>query len=511
MGNKNINYDIVVIGGGATGLGVALEAITRGYKVLLLEGYDFGKGTSSKSTKLIHGGIRYLANFDFALVREGLEERYYFLQNIPHLAYKQRYIIPLHNLTERVKYTIGTKLYDALSGGFSIGKSHYLNTENVLSVMPNLDSSQISGGIGYYDGLFDDTRVLMALLQTFLEHGGVALNYHQVTKIDKLTNETYDIMGDNVLEHKTFTIKCKHVFNAAGTFSDAVSDIADQRHKHNAISVAQGTHLVFERNVFDSNDALLIPETPDGRVLFIRPWYDKIIVGTTDIKKMHPTLEPIAEHDEIMFILNTLNQYIDKKVTVTDIKSIFCGQRPLVKSSGKSTAKISRKHVITQTETGVINVVGGKWTIYRRMGQDAIDFMEQNCQHPTTKSITKDLHLSGYTLENLSYPLSAYGINSEKIKAIQLETNNYSKIHHDLPYYQAEIIYHVRHELAKTVEDILLRRTRAMFLNANAAMDAAKITAEIMAKELNLSNDWISSQLEDIKKIAQLFTYKYNK
>ena len=364
------NFDIIIIGGGATGFGCAVEAVSRGYKTLLLEAYDFGKGTSSKSTKLIHGGLRYLENFDFALVKEGLEERFSFLNNAPHLTKKQSYLIPAKSYFEIVKYTIGVKLYEFLSGKYKIGKSYNLNKEQTLAELPNIKSSKLKKSLVYYDGQFDDTRLLISLMKTFESKGGIALNYHRVKKIFSSNGAKLDtVVVEDVLSGESREFIAKHIVNATGTFSDVTIDIANQKENHKYVSVAQGTHIVFDRDKFPTEHAILIPETKDGRVLFILPWHDHLIVGTTDIKKEYPSIEPKADKNEIEFILETFNQYAKQEATLADIKSVYCGQRPLVSPKRqKNSANISRKHEILESKDGLITIVGGKWTIFRRMG-----------------------------------------------------------------------------------------------------------------------------------------------
>ncbi|WP_150464830.1 glycerol-3-phosphate dehydrogenase/oxidase [Francisella sp. SYW-2] len=499
-------YDIIVIGGGATGFGCAVEAVSRGYKTLLLEAYDFGKGTSSKSTKLIHGGLRYLENFDFALVKEGLEERYSFLHNAPHLTHKQSYLIPTRSYFETIKYTIGVKLYEFLSGKYKIGKSYNLNKQQTLAELPNIDDSKLLKSLVYYDGQFDDTRLLISLMKTFEAKGGTALNYHKVEKVFSSTNsklDTVKVVDTLSGEQKEFT--AKHIVNATGTFTDKTIDIANQQDSHKYVSVAQGTHIVFDREKFPTEHAILIPETEDGRVLFILPWHNHLIVGTTDIKKEAPSIEPRAEKSEIDFILETFNQYAKTKATVADIKSVYCGQRPLVSpKNAKNTAKISRKHEVIESKDGLITVVGGKWTIFRRMGQDVIDFIETKKIAQKTSKTSNELLVDAIEPKD-AYPLKVYGKNAEDIKAIQTELDNFELLHDDLPYYQAEVVYHVRAEKAQTVEDVLARRTRAAFLDIKASIDAAPVVAKLMAKELDKDEAWQNQQIDSFMEFSKNF------
>jgi len=500
------HFDIIIIGGGATGLGCAVEAASRGYKTLLLEAQDYGSGTSSKSTKLVHGGIRYLANLDFALVKEGLEERYYFLQNAPHLATRQSYLIPLQNLSEKFKYWLGIKLYDFLAGKRKVGFSRFLSKAATLQEANDLNPHKITGGAIYFDGKFDDTRMLITLVKTFEQLGGTALNYHQVTKFIEQNGKISGVQVYDQLKQSNTEFSAAFVINATGTFSDSLMDLAEPTKTHHTVAAAQGTHLVFDKAIFDSPHAILVPETSDGRVLFILPWHDKIVVGTTDIKVDTPSLAPQAQPEEIDFILATLNAYGTQQVTRKDIRAVFCGQRPLVKpANAKNTAKISRKHEIIETQNGLITMVGGKWTIYRRMGQDTINYLEKTRGLTPTKSNTANLHLFGYTTTPEAYPLSSYGTEVTQIKLIQQELNNYELLHPQLHYFQAEVIYQVRHEHARNIEDVLLRRTRAIYLDARVAIEIAPLVAQLMANELNFDRKWQEQQLASFKLAASKF------
>ncbi len=466
------NFDIIIVGGGATGLGCALEAATRGYKTLLLEAYDYGSGTSSKSTKLVHGGIRYLANLDFALVKEGLEERFYFLRNAPHLAHTQSYLIPFHNLYEKLEYHIGIRLYDFLAGKLKIGKSRFLSRQETLSEAPDLNPKHINGGGIYYDGQFDDTRMLVALLRTFESLGGVAFNYHRVIGFIEELGRIAGVQVQDTLNNKTMEFKAKVVINATGIFSDALENLAEPSEVHHSVEPAQGTHLVFDKTIFACEHAFVIPKTVDGRILFVLPWHDKVVVGTTDVAMKKPALQPIPSPDEIDLILSTFSKYTSRPITRTDIKAMFAGQRPLVKPAhAKNSKKISRKHEIFTTSNGLVSIVGGKWTIYRRMGEDTINFVEDTCDWPKTKSITRD------------YPL--YGADKGR------ERQDLSKIEH-----------YVQYEQAKTVEDVLARRTRLLFLDAKAAMEVAPSVAKRMADCLQKDDAWVSEQIAAFNQIA---------
>ena len=502
----NNNYDIIIIGGGATGFGCAIEAVSRGYKTLLLEAHDFGKGTSSKSTKLIHGGLRYLENFDFALVKEGLEERFSFLHNAPHLTNKQSYLIPTRTYYETIKYTIGVKLYEFLSGKYKIGKSYNLNKKETLADLPNIDDSKLLKSLVYYDGQFDDTRLLISLMKTFEAKGGVALNYHKVDRVYSSTDTKLDtVKAQNTITGESVEFTAKHIINATGTFSDKTIELAGQQESHKYVSVAQGTHIVLAKDKFPTKHAILIPETEDGRVLFILPWHDHLIVGTTDVKKEAPSLEPVADKSEIDFILETFNQYAKTKATLDDVKSVYCGQRPLVSpKKAKNSAKISRKHEIVESHDGLITVVGGKWTIFRRMGQDTIDFIETKDIAQKTSKTSHELLVDAVDNDEV-YPLRVYGKEAQVVRDIQKELGNEELLHKDLPYYQAEIVYHVRYEKAVTVEDVLARRTRAAFLDIKASIESASIVASLIAKELGKGGAWQKDQVAKFNEFAKNF------
>jgi glycerol-3-phosphate dehydrogenase len=508
--SDNHKYDVVIIGGGATGLGTAVEAASRGYSTVLFEAFDFGSGTSSKSTKLVHGGIRYLANLDFALVKEGLSERANFLNNAPHIAKAQGYLVPFYSIWDKVKYFIGIKLYDYLSSGKKLGKSILLNRQQTIDMTPELNPGHLRGGAVYYDGQFDDTRMLLTLLRTFIQHGGTAFNYHEV--IEFIKDDTSKVIGIKVhdkLNDKFFSVYGNVIINATGVMTDSILDLDESDIAHQHVAAAQGTHIVLDEKIFDSPHALVIPKTTDERILFVLPWHDKIVVGTTDIMVNTPCIEPTASDAEIDFILETLNKYTRKQITKTDIRSVFSGLRPLVKPTHTTnSAKISRKHEILYSQSGIISIVGGKWTIYRLMGEDTINFAISKKLLAPSKSVSQNLHLFGYTTDKISYPLNVYGSDSEKVKAIQIELGNNDKLHPGLPYYSAEVIYQIRFEMAKTVEDVLARRTRALFLNATYAIESATLVAKLMAKELNKNEYWTEQQVNQFYAYAKSYLVK---
>ena len=506
----NQNYDVIIIGGGATGLGVAIESVSRGYKTILFEQEDFGKSTSSKSTKLVHGGIRYLANLDFKLVKEGLEERYFFINNSRHLSKVQPYLIPFYSYKNKIKFTIGTFLYDLLASRYNIGKSKSINANDVIKLAPFLKTKNLIGGLIYYDGQFDDSRMLISMLRTFENLDGVAHNYHQVIAINKNNNNV--VTGVTILDkinNKIYEVKSKVVINATGVFTDDLINMSEDKLENNNLVVSQGSHILCKNDNLKSEYAVVIPETKDDRILFILPWHDCALIGTTDVKVSKPVLDPIASKLEVKFIMDSVKKFSKHEIKQEDIKSSFAGLRPLVKkNSNTNSSTLSRAHKIIFSSNKLISVVGGKWTIYRRMGEDTINFAIQQGMLPKSNSITKYLKLFGWTEESIEYPLSVYGKDYYKILDIQKELNNYELLHKDLPYYYAEVIYQIKYEMVKTVEDVLSRRTRAVILNPIAAVEVAPIVANLIAKYYNYDDNWISDQLNKFNSFAKNYIVK---
>ncbi|MEO7659253.1 MAG: glycerol-3-phosphate dehydrogenase/oxidase, partial [Pyrinomonadaceae bacterium] len=469
-------WDIIVIGGGATGVGCAVDAASRGLAVLLLERHDFGKGTSSRSTKLIHGGVRYLAQGNISLVREALRERAILLRNAPHVVHKQVFIIPCFSLWQKIFYGSGLKIYDLLAGKYRIGRSQLLTKSKTLEYLPTLKPKLLSGGILYYDAQFDDTRLLLDLTATACEHGAVALNYAGVSGLTK--NAFGKVDGVEFEDRETgepFIAAAKCVINATGVFCDDVRKMSDATSKP-LVTLSQGVHLVLDRSFLPSDAAVMIPKTIDGRVLFCIPWHGHTLVGTTDTPISETDPEPAAQRAEIDFILEMAGNYLRKQPTREDILSVFAGIRPLVRSdAAKNTASISRGHTIEVDRSQLITITGGKWTTYRRMAEDAIDTASRIAGLDAKPSQTQSL-----TIKKPAEPF--------------LQSNKH--LHPELPYTGDDVVKAVREEIARTVEDVLARRTRALFLNANAAIEMAPAVAIIVAIELNKNVEWIESQIK---------------
>lgn len=500
-------WDIIVIGGGATGLGVALESASKKYKTLLLEASDFAKGTSSRSTKLVHGGVRYLAQGDISLVLEALRERGLMLQNAPHLVKNQSFVIPNYQWWGGPFYTIGLKIYDIMAGKLGLGSSIHLSKKETLKVLPTIKQEGLSGGVVYHDGQFDDARMAINLAQTIIDYDGVAINHTKVTGL--LKNENGLICGVKVKdaisgEEAEFKGKC--VVNATGVFTNDILQM-DKPGARKSVVPSQGIHLVIDSEFLQGDHAIMIPKTDDGRVLFAVPWHGKVVLGTTDTLITNASLEPRALEEEIDFILRTAERYLTRAPKRSDVRSIFAGLRPLAapKGNGKKTKEISRSHKIITSLSGLITITGGKWTTYRKMGLDTVEKATLLAGLEQRLSISENLPIHGYKQNvDLNDPLYVYGSDGAAIKKmIQQNPSLGEKLHERLDFVKAEIIWACREEMALTLDDMLARRIRALFLDARAAEDMAPKVASIMAKEMDKDNDWIDAQLNDFYKIAK--------
>jgi len=501
------DWDIVIIGGGASGLGAALESTTRGYKTLLIEQYDFTIGTSSRSTKLVHGGVRYLAQGDLGLVLDALKERGLLLKNAPHLVKNTTFLIPSYTWWYKPFYTIGLTFYDLLSRRHRFGKSVPYSRKKTLKKIPTLKNSNLRGSVKYHDGQFDDSRLGINLVQTIIENKGVALNY---VKVDDFIKEKGKISGVIVKDQETekiYSIKAKIVLNATGVFVDKLIK-KDNLNAERIIKPSQGVHLVIDKKFLKSDYALMIPKTNDGRVLFAVPWHNKVIVGTTDMPQDKAVIEPKATDEEVNFILETAGRFLEIKPTRKDVKSVFAGLRPLAapkKENGAKTKEISRKHKIIVSDSNLVSIVGGKWTTYREMGEDVVNQLAKIAQLPEKKSVTNKLHIHGYK-KNVDFksPLYFYGSDiGELNKLITVDPDLGNWISEDLKINRAQVVWAVRNEYARNVEDILSRRTRALLLDAKESIKIAPEIAKIVAKELGYSKDWETGQIMSFTNLAK--------
>jgi glycerol-3-phosphate dehydrogenase len=502
---RDKEWDIIVIGGGATGLGIALDSVSRGYKTILLEQSDFAKGTSSRSTKLVHGGVRYMAQGDLLLVMEALHERGLMLKNAPHLTSDQEFVIPVYTIWDAVLYTVGLKFYDLLAGRLSMGKSYFINRKKIMHRLPLLKSEGLKGGVVYHDGQFDDARMTIALAKATVDRGGVVLNYFKVTGLLKNKEGRMNgVVAKDLTSGKEMSLYARLVINATGVFADDIIRMDNPASKL-YIRPSQGVHIVLDKTFLSSNSAVMIPKTADGRVLFAIPWYDKVVVGTTDTPLDVINIEPVALDEEIKFILETATKYFVKELKREDVLCIFAGLRPLAANPDNpaATREISRRHKIILSPSRMLTITGGKWTTYRLMARETIDKAIRNEILEKRKCVTSNLKLSTSASDITLNRLYIYGEQSAEIEQIINEKPEMGDpIDLRLPYTRAEILWICRKEMPVNLEDVLARRTRALFLDARASIEIAPVVADLMAKEFGFDETWQQEQIESYNKVV---------
>ncbi|MDO8997099.1 MAG: glycerol-3-phosphate dehydrogenase/oxidase [Sediminibacterium sp.] len=546
----NHTYDIVIIGGGATGLGSAVDAASRGYKTLLVEQADFGKGTSSRSTKLVHGGVRYLAQGNIKLVREALAERGRLLKNAPLMTSTQPFVVPVFSLWEKFYYSAGLMLYDVLSGKLSLGKTRLLSRKKTLELLPNINPKKVAGGILYYDGQFNDAELCIELAHTAERYGATVLNYTKAVGFIKEKDiivgvELEDTLGaamsagggevaaggdgingaSHVAEPTRQKVSCKCVINATGVFTDSVLQM-DDPHADTLVYPSQGIHLVVSPKFFRGINAMMIPKTDDGRVLFAVPWQGKVVVGTTDSHVDHIDLEPLPLAEEIHFVLEHFNRYTNAAITKEDVLSVFVGLRPLVRSANSGSnisSLLSRDHTLVVSPSRLVTITGGKWTTYRKMAEDAVNnaFFVAKLDHTSTKDsgsakagatsaatsgakkcITKDLPIGDL---GAARELAAQLTLDEPMLGNYLD-HEFAAFHHiTYAIRVVDVVVAARISYVRTVEDFLARRSRLLFLDARAAIKLAPSVATILQKELNWSNEEREAQLQSFIQLAQQY------
>jgi glycerol-3-phosphate dehydrogenase len=504
-------WDIVIIGGGATGLGCAVDAASRGYKTLLLEQADFAKGTSSRSTKLVHGGVRYLQQGDISLVFEALNERGLMFKNAPHLVTNQSFVIPNYEWWGGPFYTVGLKVYDFMAGKLGLGPSSLLSREEVIDAIPTVETEGLRGGVIYQDGQFDDSRMAVSIAQTAVDYGASVLNYCKVTQLIKKDELISGVIAVDQETGEEIKIKSKAVINATGVFADDIIKM-DEPEKKDIIVPSQGIHLILSKEFLPGDFAIMVPHTSDGRVMFAVPWHNHVVVGTTDTLVENPELEPVALESEVDFILETAGLYLEKQPTKKDVLSVFAGLRPLAKTSddGKDTKEISRGHKIIISISGLITIIGGKWTTYRKMAEDTIEKAIMLAGLPERDCITKHLPIHGFRMDvNPATDLFAsYGINKEEVISLGDEEKNLAGLLSEkLQIYKSQVAWAVRKEMARTVEDVLARRIRALFLDARESIRIAPAVAEIMAAELGRDKKWEKNQIKAYNTIAKNYFF----
>ncbi len=502
-------WDIAVVGGGATGVGIAVDAASRGYSVCLLEQSDFGKGTSSRSTKLVHGGVRYLQQGNISLVMEALKERGILRNNAPHLVHDLAFVVPNYDWWETPFYGIGMKVYDMLAGKYGFGKSRTLSKEETLKRIPTLAEKGLRGGVLYYDGQFDDARLLINLCTTAVRQGAALLNYVRVAGLHKDADGFVNGLDVEDLESgKHKHVRARSVINATGAFCDAVRRM-DEPDATDMIAPSQGIHLVLDASFLGGSTSIMVPRTSDGRVMFAIPWHGYTVVGTTDTPIDSVSLEPAAMQKEVDFILETSRTYLAKPPEPSDVLSVFTGIRPLVKAGDAgSTAALSRDHTIAISQSGLMTVAGGKWTTYRNMAEDAVDHAATLGKLDERPCITKTLNIHGYHKHPEKFGrLAYYGADAANIQQlIQADPSLGEPLHKDLPYVKAQVIFAARTEMARTVDDVLSRRTRALLLNSKAAIAVAGEVAAMLGKELGHDDAWQAEQVRTFREMARLYT-----
>ncbi len=500
-------WDVVVIGGGATGLGTAVESAARGYDTLLLEAGDFAQGTSSRSTKLVHGGVRYLQQGDVSLVLEALRERGLLLHNAPHLVHHLSFVVPNYDWWEGPFYGVGLKLYDMLAGRLGLGPSEHLSHEETVERIPTIEPDGLRGGVIYYDGQFDDSRLAITLARTAAEHDASLVNYAPVTELRKQDGLVRGVAVLDTETGDTFDVAARVVVNATGVFTDTIRRL-DEPTVEPIVRASQGVHIVLDRSFLPGHSAIMVPHTDDGRVLFAVPWHGRVIVGTTDTPIDDISVEPRPLEEELEFLLTHAVRYLTKDPERSDILSVFAGLRPLVSPGGHEdgTASISRDHTLLVSASGLVTISGGKWTTYRKMGEDTIDRAAQIGGLEEYRSPTEDLHLHGWKLGmNESDPRSVYGSDAEAVLALcdSDEARRLAEpLHPKLPYLRGEVVWGARHEMARSVDDVLARRTRSLLLDARAASEAADDAARLMADELGRDAEWAAAQAAAFRELA---------
>jgi glycerol-3-phosphate dehydrogenase len=498
-------WDVVVIGGGATGLGSAVDAAARGYQTLLLEARDFAHGTSSRSTKLIHGGVRYLAQGNVSLVREALRERGILLRNAPHLVHPRDFVVPAYHWHELPYYGAGLKLYDLLAGELRLGWSHVIAPSEVQNRIPTVRGKGLRGGIVYTDGQFDDARLAITLARTLADSGGTILNYAPVTGFRRRDGRISGLLARDDETGEEFEIEARCVINATGVGVDTLRKL-DEAGAAPMLTLSQGAHLVLDRSFMPGNTALLVPRTDDGRVLFTIPWHDHVLVGTTDTPTNQREPEPRPLLEEVAYLTEYVGRYLDRRPRASEILSQFAGLRPLLRGAGGSkTSTLSREHAVVVSGSGLVTITGGKWTTYRRMGQDAVDQAARVGQLPASACATAELKLHGWheQFSRVEDPLEVYGADRALLRELCTERPDWDRsLHLSLPYRLAEVVWAARHEAARSVQDVLARRTRALFLDANASLEAAPAVAALLAAELGRNKAWEAQQVAEFRELA---------
>ena len=499
-------FDVAVVGGGATGLGCAVDAAARGYSVLLVERDDFGAGTSSRSTKLVHGGVRYLARGDVRLVREALRERGRLLANAPHIVHTRAFAVPAYAWWEKPYYGAGLFAYDRLAMSLGIGHTELLSEAEYVERVPTARRDGLDGGVLYYDGQFDDARLALALARTAADLGAVVLNHTACVGIETSGGRVDGLRIRDGEDGDERSVRARVVVNATGVWADEVRRLADPGARA-LLEPSRGAHVVLDRRFLPGETAVMVPKTDDGRVLFAIPWLGKTVVGTTDVSVEGLSQEPRPSDDEVGYILEHAGRYLDPAPTRADVRAVWAGLRPLVSDpDADDTAALSREHVVTVSDAGLVTVTGGKWTTYRVMAEDAIDHAAASAGLDDRPHDTADLRLRGWQPEALvdrDAPFGAYGSDADGLRELAQDPALAAPVHPRLPTVTgAEIVWAAREEQARTAADALARRTHGLFLDAEASAQAAPVVARLVAAEIGRDDAWIAAQVEAVRQIA---------
>lgn len=500
-------WDVVVVGGGCSGLATALDASARGYRTLLVERGDFTGGTSSRSTKLIHGGVRYLRQGQVGMVYGALRERHRLWKNAPHLVNDLRLIVPAYRAWERAWYGTGLKVYDALARGRGLGSSRLLSRRACLNRVSTLRGRKLRGGVLFHDGQFDDARLGWALIRTAISLGCAAINYAEAVGLLEARGRIKGVRVRDLIGGREWEARGAVVVNAAGPFADSVLRM-DEPRQDPSVVLSRGAHIVVSSAFLPGDSAVLVPSTDDGRVLFAIPWKGHVVIGTTDVPVSAPSREPVPGEAEVDYLIDHAGRYLTRPITRPDILAAWAGQRGLMAAgTGQNTAALSRGHSVSVSRRGLVTVTGGKWTTCRKVAQDTVEVASDVGGLSPTHTRTATLRLHGYSIRrDVHDPWRVYGNEAEAVRALEeADPALGALMHPSLPYRLSQAAWAARNEMAVRVEDVLARRTRALFLNARAAAAAAPAVARVMARELGHGRGWADGEVRAFRQLARRY------
>ena len=502
-------WHVIVVGGGCTGIAAALDASARGYRTLLLERGDFTGGTSSRSTKLVHGGVRYLRQGRVQMVYRALRERQRLWRNAPHLVRALSLVVPAYRWWERPWYGAGLKAYDVLAAGRGLGRSRLLSRHQCLERVSTLEERGLRGGVLFRDGQFDDARLGWALVRTAANLGCVPLNYAEVTGLVEARGAIKGVRIRDRIGGAEWVARGAAVVNATGPCADSLRRM-DEPGRNPGVVLSRGAHIVVSSAFLPGSSALLVPATDDGRVLFAIPWHGHVLIGTTDVPVAEPSREPAPDEAEVDYLIDHAARYLARPIGRADILSAWAGLRALVPVGGEdNTAALSRDHSIGVSRRGLVTVTGGKWTTCRRVGRDAVDIAADVGGLSPAPSGTATLRLFGYSRrQDVLAPWQVYGAHGDAVREMETADERLGRLMHPgLPYRLSQAAWAARHEMAMRVDDVLARRTRALFLNARVAVEAAPAVARVMAGELGRDADWVNEEVRSFRALAEGYVF----